>query len=336
MTTDFKMADEKRPGRAKGVVLALVLHFAIGILSCSAAETNRTAGTTNAPVAKPAPPPEVGRDFFNAGTRALKAGKLREAEAALLSTVAENNAELQPAALYNLGHARYAQGEEELKKMADGRQRAGRLQKATARVQEAIQNADTALASNEENKMIEAYQQGRGARKELNAATKAVRQAMDVYGNVLLRWQRAAGDFKSAAELAPANTNATHNADVVNRRIAWLIDQVRQMQQALSAAAQAKQQLGDKMNQLKGRMPAPDAPPGGGGPGDEEEEDGEDKPNGPQAGHEESAGKMGEEMKMSPEAAERMLNGIRRDGERRLPMGQGEQEKPKDPNRPTW
>ena len=115
-----------------------------------------------------------------------------------------------------------------------------------------------------------------------------------------------------------------------------LIDQIREMQQALAAGAQAKQQLGDKLNQLKGRMPAPDAPPGGGGQGEEEEDDGEDKPNGPQAGHEESAGKMGEEMKMSPEAAERMLNGMRRDGDRRLPMGQGEEGKPKDPNRPTW
>jgi len=336
MNLELRMTNDEWPIRVRRVVLVAIMLFAFCIWNCSGAATNAPAQQTNAPAEKPAPQPEVARDFFNAGTRALKAGKLREAEADLRAAVAENNAELQPGALYNLGHVRYAQGEEELKKMADGKQRTDRLQKATARAEGAIQNADAALANDDVNKIVEAYQQGRGARKELNSATKAVRAAMDVCGNVLLGWQRAAGDFKSAAELNPADTNATHNAEVVNGRIAWLIDQIRQIQQALAAAAQAKQELGDKMNQLKGRMPAPDAPPGGGGKGEEEEEDGEDKPDGPQPGHEESAGKAGEEMKMSPEAAERMLNGMRRDGDRRLPMGQGEEGKPKDPNRPTW
>lgn len=336
MNPKLRMTNDEWLGRAKGAALAIVFHFSFCILNCSGAATNAPTGGTNAPAEKLAPKPEVARDYFNAGTRALKAGKLREAEANLVIAVAENDAELQPRALYNLGHVRYAQGDEELKKAADGKQRTGRLQKATAQAAGVIQNANDALASNDVNRMVEAYQQGRGTRKELNAATKAVRAAMDVYGNVLLRWQRAAGDFKSAAELNPADTNATHNADVVNRRIAWLVDQIREMQQALSAAAQAKQQLGDAMSKLKGRMPAPDAPPGGGGPGEEEDDEGEDKPNGPQPGHEESAGKTGEEMKMSPEAAERMLNGMRRDGDRRLPMGQGEEGKPKDPNRPTW
>jgi len=342
MNSKSRMTNDGWSGLAKGVALAVILHSSFVILNCSGATTNSPAATTNspatnAPAEKPAPKPEVARDYFNAGTRALKAGKLREAEANLQVTVAENDAGLQPGALYNLGHVRYALGEEELKKAADGKQRTGRLQKATAQAEGVIQNANTALAGNDVNRLVEAYQQGRGARKELNAATKAVRAAMETYGNVLLRWQRAAGDFKSAAELNPADTNATHNAEVVNRRIAWLVDQVREMQQAMSAAAQAKDQLGEAMNKLKGRMPAPDAPPGGGGPGEDEDDEGEDKPDGPQPGHEESAGKTGEEMKMSPEAAERMLNGMRRDGDRRMPMaGQNEEGKPKDPKRPTW
>jgi hypothetical protein len=176
----------------------------------------------------------------------------------------------------------------------------------------------------------------------LKAATTAARKAMETFGNVLLKWQRAAGDFQSAAELNPADKNAASNADIMNRRIAWLIDQIREMQQAMAAAAQAKQDLGEKMKALKGKIPAPDAPPGGKGEGEEEEEDGEDdpgdtdKPGGPMPEHEERAGKTGEEMKMSGEAAEQMLNGMRRDGDKRMPMGQGEEGKPKDPKRPTW
>lgn len=310
----------------------LVLGFTFFILHYASAAL---PGTNTAP-AKPTQPPETPREFFNAGTKLLKAGKLREAEAELLATLIQRDDQLHPAALYNLGQVRFAQGTEELKKAADGAQRTGRLRQATARANAAIQGADAALANNDVNRMVEAYQQGRGARKELNAATKAVRAAMEVFGNVLLRWQRAAGDFKSAAELNPADTNATRNADIVNQRIAWLIDQIREMQQAMAAAAQAKQQLGEKMSQLKGRIPAPDAPPGGAGDEEEEEEEGEESPKGPQPHHEERAGKTGEEMKMSPEAAERMLNGMRRDGDRRMPMGQGEEGKPKDPNRPNW
>lgn len=329
MNSKFKIQNVKW---GAGLVFGcLFFNFTFLILNCGAAVP------TNATPAQSERPPETPREFFNAGTKLLKAGKLREAEAELLTTLIQRDDQLQPAALYNLGQVRFAQGTEELKKAADGAQRTGRLRQATARANAAIQGADAALANNDVNRMVEAYQQGRGARKELNAATKAVRAAMEVFGNVLLRWQRAAGDFKSAAELNPADTNATRNADIVNQRIAWLIDQIREMQQAMAAAAQAKQQLGEKMSQLKGRIPAPDAPPGGAGEEEEEEEEeGDESPKGPQPHHEERGGKTGEEMKMSPEAAERMLNGMRRDGDRRMPMGQGEEGKPKDPKRPNW
>lgn len=290
------------------------------------------SAATNTPPAKPERPPETPREFFNAGTRMLKTGKLREAEAFLQSAVASQDERVQPKALYNLGEVRFAQGEE-LKKTADGQQTAHRGRQAAARAAAAGQAADAALASNDVERMVQAYRQGRGARKDLRAATKAVRAALEVYGNVLLKWQRAAGDFNSAAELNPGDKDAAGNADIVNRRIAWLIDQIREMQQALAAMQQANKQLGEKMNQLKGRIPAPDAPPGGGG--DEEEEE-EETPDGLRPEMHEAAGRTGEEMKMSPEEAGQMLNGLKRDGDRRLPMGQEEQGKPRDPNRPNW
>ena len=285
--------------------------------------------------------PETPRDFFNAGTRQLESGKLREAEAQLQAALLKQEEPLQPATLYNLGHVRAKQGEEEYKKAKDSKQTANRTRQAAANAQGASRNADEALASNDVNRMIEAYQRGRGARKDLKSATKAARAAMEVFGNVLLKWQRAAGDFQSAAELNPTDKNAAKNADIMNRRIAWLIDQIREMQQAMAAAAQAKEELGEKMKALKGQIPAPDAPPGGKGEGEEDDEDGEDEgdndmPGGPMPEREEGPGKTGEEMKMSAESAEQMLNGMRRDGDKRMPMGQGEEVKPKDGKRQNW
>lgn len=270
----------------------------------------------------------------------MEEGKLREAEAQLQAALLKQEQAMQPATLYNLGHVRAKQGDEEFKKAADSKQTANHTRQAAAQAQAASRNADDALASNDVNRMVEAYQRGRGARKDLKSATKAARAAMEVLGNVLLKWHRAAGDFQSADELNPADKNAALNADIMNRRIARLIDLIREIQQAMAAAAQAKEELGVKLKALKGQLPAPDAPPGGKGESEEEEDEGEDegdeKPDGPMPDREEGAGKTGEEMKMSAESAEQMLNGMRRDGDKRMPMGQGEEAKPKDGKRQNW
>lgn len=291
------------------------------------------ADATNTPPVIIERAPETAREFFNAGTRMLRAGKLREAESYLQTALTRQDESLQPAALYNLGHARFAQGVEELKQASDAKQTTERARTAAWSGEAAIQSADQALASKDVGRMVEAYMQGHGARKELNSALKAVREALKIYAGVLLKWQRASGDFKSAAELNPADTNAQHNAEIVDRHIARLIDQIRQMQQAAAAAAQMKQQLGEKMKQLRGQIPDDMMPPGAPGEGEEDE----DMPEGPLPGMTEGASKPGDELKLSPEDAARMLDGYRLDGERRLPMGEGQDGgKPRDPNRPTW
>ena len=334
MNSKFKIQNSKWPAGVRRA--CLIFNFAFLILHGATA-------ATNTPPAKPERPPESAQDFFNAGTRQLKAGKLLEAEAQMQATLLKQDEPMQPATLYNLGHVRAKQGDEELKKAKDSKQTAGRTRQAAAQAQAVSRSADDALASNDLNRMLEAYQHGRGARKDLNAATKAARNAMGVFGNVLLKWQRSAGDFESAAALNPSDKDAAGNADIMNRRIAWLIDQIREMQQAMAAAAQAKKEMGEKMKALKGKLPAPDAPPGGKGDGEEEDDDGDgkdddngEKPHGPMPGLEEGGGKSGKEMKMSGEAAEQMLNGLHRNGEKRMPMGMGEEGKPKDPKRPNW
>jgi hypothetical protein len=276
--------------------------------------------------------PTTPREFYNAGTEQLQAGKLREAEAFLESAMASQQERLQAPALYNLGHVRFNQGIEVLKKSPPAGPAMARGRAAAQQADEAIRKLDEALGGNDVQKLVSAYMRGRGARKELKSATEAVRRALTVHGAALARWQRSSGDFKSVLELRSPDADSEHNAEVVDRCIAKLVDSLREMQQCANGMCDKQGQLGDKLKQCKGRMPGKDAPPGGAG---DEEED-EDLPFGPQPGQEEGPSKEGKEMTLSQEQAGWVLDGFKLDGERRLPMGQGEQAQPKDRNRPTW
>ena len=286
------------------------------------------AASANLPETAPSTP----RDFFNAGTQKLQQGKLREAEAFLENAVASQAEALQPQALYNLGHVRFNQGAEELKKGPAAGPSAARGRAAATAADQAIREANEALASDDIQKMVAAYIRGRGARKELKAAIKTVKEAMEAHGTTLSKWQRSSGDFKSTVELNHTDADALQNADAVDRRIARLIDSIRQLQQAAGAMGQKIPDLGDKLAQLKGKIPAPDMPPGAAG---DDEED-EDMPKGPEPGQKENAGKEGKEMDLSPEMAGWLLDSFKLDTERRLPMGGKEPGEPKDRNRPTW
>jgi hypothetical protein len=280
----------------------------------------------------PEPPPVSPREFFNAGSRQLAQGKLREAEASLQTVLGSQIEGLQPPALYNLGHVRFAQGLEELKKGPAAGPTLARGKTAADAAEEALQSVEDALAGSELQKMVASYMHGRGARRELKAAMKAVRQAMDAHGATLARWQRASGDFKSVIELNPGDADAQANADVVDRSIARLVDRLQQLQQMANAMGRKNSDLGTKLKQLKGRIPEPDMPPGAAG--DEEEE--EDQPMGNPPGEKEGVGKQGEETSMSPEQAGWMLEGFKLDSERRLPMGQGDTAEPKNRSRKPW
>jgi tetratricopeptide (TPR) repeat protein len=277
-------------------------------------------------------PPATPREFFNTGTRQLAAGKLREAEASLESALASQNQRLQPLALYNVGLVRFRQGVEELKKGPPAKPTAARGQSALQQADAAVRQAEEALTGNDVQTMVTAYLRGRGARKELRAATEAVRRALKVYGTALSKWERSSGDFKSALELDRANSDARHNAEVLDRCIAKLVDSVRELQQSANGMGDKKQQLGDLLKQLKGRIPAPDMPPGAAG---DEEED-EEQPLGPKPDQEEGPTKDGKEMALSPEQAGWLLEGYKLDSERRLPMGGIAPGQPKDRSRPTW
>src|ERR1019366_4482390 len=104
------------------------------------------------------------------------------------------------------------------------------------------------------------------------------------------------------------------------------------MQQCLNGMCDKGNKLGEALKQLKGRIPAPDMPPGAAG---DDEED-QDQPLGPKPGQEEGPSKDGKEMMMPREQAGWLLEAYRLDSERRLPMGQGPEAQPKDRPRRTW
>ncbi len=283
--------------------------------------------------------PVTARDFYNAGTKLLADKKFAEAERMFQSALAAQDERVQPMTEFNLGHTRFADGLEILKKGPDAQEVSAQGNAALAGGESAIRSGETSLADGQLDKMVMAYIEGRGARRELRAAEKAVKAAMDTFGKTLNRWQRADDDFRGAAELNPAATNATHNAEIVEADIAQLVDSLRQMQQMLGKLGGQKQQLDKILSKLKGQIPASNAPPGDQG---DDDEDGEGHGQGdvrPEslAGKEEGAGRSGEEVQtqISPDQAGQMLDGIPVDAHR-LSMSDKQGEPPKDKTGRNW
>jgi tetratricopeptide (TPR) repeat protein len=311
-----------------------MLVFFISLCPAVFGSTNDATNADDS-ISSPRVAGENSRALYNAGTEKLRAGKLNDAETLLESSLVKQDGRVQPAALFNLGHVRFAQGNEELKKSPAAVPRSRTAAEAGTG---AIQKAADALASNDLQQMVVAYLAGRGARKEMRAATEAVRRAMEARGKTLLKWRRALGDFQSAAELNPADTNAVRNAEIIERAIAKLVDSLREMQQAAGNLGGKQSELSGLMKQLRGRIPASDAPPGAAGEDDDEGENG-DRPL-PEAlsgleEHDATGGGQEMELKISPEKAGELLNSLSPDG-KPLPIGQSEAGKPKEHSKRIW
>jgi tetratricopeptide (TPR) repeat protein len=282
-------------------------------------------------------PPVTGtaREDYNAGTRLLAAKKFAEAEKMFQAALAAQDDRVQPAALYNVGQARFGGGLERLKQGPEAQKTAAQGSAALTAGAQAIQASESALASGQMDRLITAYLAGRGARHDLREAEKAVSAAMEKYGKTLAQWQRADDDFKGASELNAADTNAVYNAQIVERGIAKLVDSLRQMQQMMSKLGQQRQDLGKVMSKLKGQIPAPDAPPGMAG--DEDDDDQGIKPDS-LTGQKENAGRAGDQIQttLSPDQAGQILNGLSLDGTRRLEMNDQQGAPPKDRKGRNW
>jgi len=313
----------------------------------------KRAEIATAPAAEPNKrEPASAREFYNEGTRYFEQTNLWRAEYNLERALAFQDERLQPPALYNLGHIRFSQGAEELKKGPPGGKTAGLGRAVASEADQAIQDLDQALASSNVattntaqpatealpdetiKKLLDSYMKGRGARRDLKAATKLVKAALQAHQNTLLKWERSSGDFKSAVELTPKDDDARHNADVVDRSIAKLIDQIRQLEQIAMNLGMKQQQLGEKLKQCRGKIPAPQMPPGAAG--DDEEDD--RFPQGKEPGQEE-AGKKDEQKDsgLTAEQAAWLLDAYKLDSDRRLPMTEAKRaQQPPDRSKPTW
>ncbi|HUC83693.1 MAG TPA: hypothetical protein VL970_00765 [Candidatus Acidoferrales bacterium] len=279
--------------------------------------------------------PVTARDFYNAGTELLAAKKYSDAERMFQAAMAAQDDQVQPVALYNVGHTRFASGLERLKQGPDAQQVSGQGNAALAAGDRALRQSESALAANDLDRMVAAYVEGRGARHQLREAEKAVSAAMDTYGKTLDQWLRAADDFKGAAELDPHDTNATHNAEIVDRGIARLVDTVRKMQAMMGMMGQQRQDLGRLLSKLKGMIPAQDAPPG---PGGEDDDDDQGIQPDALAGQKESVGHQDDQTQvtLSPDQASDILSGLLLDGTRRLEMSDKEGAPPKDRKGRIW
>ena len=142
-------------------MLPLILSAGIFAGGAAPGETNNAATADNFI----SPPPvtiETARGFYNAGTEKLRAKKWDDAETLLESSLAKQDERVQSAAVFNLGHVRFAQGVEELKKSPLGA--AARSRAATDAGTGAISQATAALAGNDIPQMVDAYMAGRGKR----------------------------------------------------------------------------------------------------------------------------------------------------------------------------
>ena len=119
--------------RIFGGGFALAIALVLGFQNLAWAETNGFA-------------PANAREFYNAGTGLLAARKFAEAEKMFQSALATQDEQVQPAALYNVGHARFGAGLERLKQGPDAQKVAVQGDTALAAGERAIHQSESALA----------------------------------------------------------------------------------------------------------------------------------------------------------------------------------------------
>ncbi len=298
-------------------------------LACSAFADSQTNSIA------PGDLPVSARDFYNDGTELLASKKFSEAEQMFLSALAAQDEHVQPAALYNLAHARFGEGLAALKKGPNAQSITAQSSGPAAETASAIQQGEAALGGNDLSKLIAAYMAGHGARHDLRTAEAAVKEAIETYGETLRKWQRADDDFKSAAELNPADVDAARNAQIVEQYIARLVDSLRKMQDLGARLHDQHNKINQVLRQIGGRIPQPNLPPGA--PGDKDEDDGMQPDPGSLEGMKEGATRTGSPIgtPLSPDQAAQILNGIPIDSAQQLMMNEAKTGRNQQPGL-TW
>ena len=239
------------------------------------------------------------RELYNEGAVKLGKGELCEAETALREAAAANVESVQPLALYNLGHVRFAQGRETLKGEGNRQQLLSSADAACVVAEEAIRRGEPIAEGSDLQQIIAAYMEARAARKELRVSRDDTQRTLDLLGSALSRWRRSVGDFHSASELDASNADATFNADIVERKIAELLKFKKQTEQRSEAVGGQREKLKELMKKLRGKIPKEQMR----GDDDEEDDDDDDKDKGEQKAGEKQQQRIGGEREVSPEMA---------------------------------
>ena len=276
------------------------------------------------------------RYFYNEGVTKLAGKELREAETAFRLAVETNHEPVQPAALYNLGHVRFLQGKETLKGEGNRQQLLDSSDAATAFAEEVIRHASPIAESDDVNELIGAYMEARAARKRLRLTKEESTREMDLLGSALSRWRRSVGDFRSAHELNQANTDASFNADVVERHIEELLKFKKKLEEQQDNVGQQREKLKELMKKMRGKIPK-EMQRGS----DEEEDDEEDEqqdppPNGETAKQQQQ--RIGGDREIDPdmlrvlkEKMPQRTMSVGQDGEREMQGFRPDGQKPGEP-----
>ena len=267
------------------------------------------------------------RELYNEGAAKLGKGELRDAESALREAAASNVESVQPLALYNLGHVRFAQGAETLKGEGNRQQLLGSADAACVVAEEAIRRGEPIADGGDLQQIIAAYMEARTARKELRVSRDDTRRELDLLGSALSRWRRSVGDFQSAAELDARNADATFNADVVERKIAELLKFKKQTEQRSESVGDQREKIKELMKKLRGKIPK-----GMMRESDDEEDDDEPDDKGEPKPGEKQQQRIGGEREVSPEMARWLKETMKR---RTMSLGneEGEGFRPSDEQR---
>src|ERR1051326_5498173 len=135
----------------RGLVLSIACLAAAGVAATRAVrDGDRSNGHSEEPNPADATIPASPRDFFNEGTRKLEQTNFWRAEYNLEQVLQSQDERLQSPALYNLGHVRFGQGLEELKKGPPGGRTTSAGRTAAEHADEALRALNEALAASDD------------------------------------------------------------------------------------------------------------------------------------------------------------------------------------------
>lgn len=248
------------------------------------------------------------RVLFNLGTSRLLAGEWREAENVLNAAVNANDPSIQPLALYNLGHVRFHAGQELLKDVPHSDDLETQGDHAIQTAAPVVKAADAALTGDDLRAAVSAYRGINSSLRSLKKLLDTIQGAVDSDGAALQRWQRAADDFRSAAELRAGYGRAATNAGFMDQHVADLTNERWRLQEIQTAVESERAELQKRFDALKRKLP-PEAIRNERGENSDAKSPDEKSP--PQ--EQPNQGDQGKEMVLTPEEAMRLLSSLKLD-----------------------